>query len=105
MQEGRRKKRQKSLIQEVKMEVKVLSNNKDEGKLSFIIKATTPAFANALRRMVSEEVPTMAIEDIEFSKNNSILYDEMVAHRIGLIPLKTDLKGYELPPEKYQSTE
>ncbi len=87
------------------MEVKVLSNNKDEGKLSFIIKDTTPAFANALRRMVSEEVPTMAIEDIEFSKNNSILYDEMVAHRIGLIPLKTDLKGYELPPEKYQSTE
>lgn len=87
------------------MEVRVLSNNKDEGKLSFIIKDTTPAFANALRRIIAEEVPTMALEDIEFAKNNSILYDEMVAHRLGLTPLKTDLKGYELPPEKYQSAD
>ena len=79
------------------MEIRVLSNNKDEGKLSFIIKDTTPAFANTLRRIMIEEVPTMAIEDVEFRKNNSILYDEMIAHRLGLIPLKTDLKSYNLP--------
>src|SRR3989338_5724411 len=79
------------------MEIRVLSNNKEEGKISFIIKDTTPAFANTLRRIMIEEVPTMAIEDVEFSKNNSILYDEMVAHRLGLVPLKTDLKSYNLP--------
>ena len=87
------------------MEIRVLSYNKDEGKLSFIIKDTTPAFANALRRIISEEVPAMAIEDVEFAKNNSILYDEMIAHRLGLVPLKTDLKGYDMPPEKYEKAE
>src|SRR3989338_8883415 len=81
------------------MELRVLSNNKDEGKLSFIIKDTTPAFANTLRRIMIEEVPVMAIEEVEFRKNNSILYDEMIAHRLGLLPLSTDLKSYNLPSE------
>lgn len=79
------------------MEVRVLENNKEQSKLSFILKDSNPVFANTLRRMILDEVPTMAIEDVEFSKNNSILYDEMVAHRLGLVPLKTDLKSYNLP--------
>lgn len=80
-----------------KMEVRVLENNKEQGKLSFILKDSNPVYANTLRRVMLDEVPTMAIEDVEFSKNNSILYDEMVAHRLGLTPLKTDLKSYNLP--------
>ena len=79
------------------MEIRVLTNNKDERKLSFIMKDTTPAFANTLRRIMIDEVPTMAVEDVEFRKNNSILYDEMIAHRLGLTPLTTDLKSYNLP--------
>lgn len=47
------------------------------------------SLANAIRRSVAE-VPTLAIEDIEMFKNDSALYDEIVAHRIGLIPLKTE---------------
>ena len=79
------------------MEIRVLENNKEQGKLSFILKDSNPVFANTLRRLMVGEVPTMAIEDIDFLKNNSILYDEMIAHRLGLIPLKTDLKSYNLP--------
>ena len=79
------------------MEVRVLENNREQGKLSFILKDSNPVFANTLRRLMIDEVPTMAIEDIEFQKNNSILYDEIIAHRLGLIPLKTDLKSYNLP--------
>ncbi|MEM4271571.1 MAG: DNA-directed RNA polymerase subunit D [Candidatus Pacearchaeota archaeon] len=45
--------------------------------------------ANAIRRSVSE-VPTLAVEDVEIFKNDSPLYDEIIAHRIGLIPLKTE---------------
>jgi DNA-directed RNA polymerase subunit D len=80
-----------------KMEVRVLENNKEEGKLSFILKDADVAFANSLRRVIIEEVPTMAIEDVEFRKNSSILYDEIIAHRLGLIPFKTELKSYNLP--------
>ena len=79
------------------MEVRLLENNKSSGKVSFLLKNATPAFANTLRRLMINEVPTMAIDIVEFSKNSSILYDEIVAHRLGLIPLKTDLKAYNLP--------
>jgi DNA-directed RNA polymerase subunit D len=82
-----------------KMEIRILNSDKKNGKLSFMIKDSYPAFVNALRRVIMEEVPTMAIEHVEFTKNNSILYDEMIAHRLGLMPLATDLKGYNLPSE------
>jgi len=80
-----------------KMEVRLLEKSKDKNKVSFILKNANPVLANLLRRYMMEEVPVMAIEDIEFRKNNSILYDEIIAHRLGLIPLKTDLKSYYLP--------
>jgi DNA-directed RNA polymerase subunit D len=70
---------------------------KKQNVLRFIIKNTDTPFVNTLRRVILDEVPVMAIEDVEFKKNDSILYDEMVAHRLGLIPLSTDLKGYNLP--------
>jgi len=47
------------------------------------------SLANAIRRSVSE-VPTLAIDDVEVYKNDSALYDEMIAHRLGLVPLKTE---------------
>lgn len=45
------------------------------------------SLANAIRRSVNE-VPTLAFEEVDIYKNDSALYDEMVAHRVGLIPLK-----------------
>jgi len=79
------------------MEIRSLEKDKEKGKLSFVLKDSNPAYANALRRAMIEEVPTMAIEYVEFRKNNSILYDEIIAHRLGLIPLTTDLRTYNLP--------
>ena len=77
------------------MDVKLLS--KTEEKMSFLLKDSTPIIANTLRRYIVEHVPTLAIEEVEFKKNNSLLYDTMIAHRLGLIPIKTDLKSYNLP--------
>ena len=47
------------------------------------------SLANSLRRSVSE-IPTLAIDEVEIYKNDSALYDEIVAHRFGLVPLKTE---------------
>jgi DNA-directed RNA polymerase subunit D len=91
------------IIKVGKMEIRLMENDTKNNKLSFIVKDTNSSFANVLRRTVTEEVPTMAIEDVEFRKNTSVLYDEIIAHRLGLIPLKTDLKSYNLP-EKCKCT-
>ncbi len=79
------------------MEVKLLENDKEKNKISFVIKGINPQIANLLRRNMIEDVPVMAVEEVEFRKNNSILYDEIIAHRLGLIPFTTDLKSYTLP--------
>ncbi|HII17349.1 TPA: DNA-directed RNA polymerase subunit D [Candidatus Woesearchaeota archaeon] len=79
------------------MEIELLSTSKDKSTIRFLLKGTVPAFANLLRRVILEEVPVMAIEDVDFVKNSSVLYDEMIAHRLGLLPLTTDLTFYKLP--------
>ncbi len=45
--------------------------------------------ANAIRRSVSE-ISTLAVDEVEIFKNDSALYDEILAHRLGLVPLKTE---------------
>lgn len=72
-----------------------IGKDKITGRVVFKVSKTSPAFLNALRRSIMENVPTMAVEMVEFRKNNSILYDEFLAHRLGLIPLSTDLKSYK----------
>lgn len=62
---------------------------KSENKIKFILEGVTPAFANSLRRAAMFNMPTLAIEDIYFTKNNSALYDEQIASRLGLTPIKT----------------
>lgn len=78
------------------MTVEVLESDAKNNKVVFLLKGASPAIANSVRRSVLQDVPTMAIEDVEFRKNSSILYDEIIAHRLGLVPLTTDLPGYNL---------
>jgi DNA-directed RNA polymerase subunit D len=76
------------------MEIRLLEQSKNKDKLSFMLNKSTPAYANTIRRLIINRVPTLAMENIEIRKNNSALYDEILAHRLGLITLKTDLKTY-----------
>tara|TARA_Y100000590_G_scaffold417892_1_gene518065 strand:+ start:668 stop:1270 length:603 start_codon:yes stop_codon:yes gene_type:complete len=65
--------------------------NENEQKVSVKIKGIPIQYANALRRICLNGVPIYAVEDVDILANSSVLADEGVAHRIGLIPLKTDL--------------
>jgi DNA-directed RNA polymerase subunit D len=65
-----------------------------ENSASFVLSGSHVAFANALRRSMQSEVMTFAIEDVKIYDNTSALFDEMLAHRLGLIPLTTDLQSY-----------
>ncbi len=80
------------------MKLEKISKNNNE--LVFSVEGVKPSFVNTLRRAIIDEVPTMAIEDVEFRKNSSTMYDEMIALRLGLLVLSTDLDSYEFPSEK-----
>jgi DNA-directed RNA polymerase subunit D len=79
------------------MNVQILE--KTPNMLRFMLEDVDASFANALRRIMIAEVPTLAIEDVIFIENTSALYDEILAHRLGLIPLKTDLESFVLPED------
>ena len=79
------------------MKIEVLE--KDETNLRIVVRDADVPLMNAIRRMALAEVPAMAIDEVVMIENSSILQDEMIAHRLGLVPLKTDLDGYNLPEE------
>ena len=79
------------------VEIQILE--KTDEFMRFIVSGVNTPFVNALRRIMLTEVPTMAIDEIVILENSSILNDEILAHRMGFIPLKTDLDSYVLPEE------
>jgi DNA-directed RNA polymerase I and III subunit RPAC1 len=62
---------------------------------SFSLSGIDTSVANAFRRILLSEIPTLAIEDVFIYQNTSIIQDEVLAHRLGLIPLCGDPKGLE----------
>ncbi len=62
--------------------------NKSDDKISFKTDMNI-SLANAIRRSVNY-IPILAIDSLEISKNDSALYDEIVAHRVGLVPIKNE---------------
>jgi DNA-directed RNA polymerase subunit D len=70
----------------MKIEIKEVSDR--ECKL--VVEGVNPYFVNALRRTLLSEVPKLALDKVTFYDNTSALFDEILAHRIGLIPIPTD---------------
>lgn len=65
--------------------IKIIESSKDE--LTFDLIGVDASIANALRRIMLAEVPTMAIEQVYIQMNSSIIHDEVLAHRLGLVPI------------------
>lgn len=86
------------------MKIKLLASTPERMKLLF--EDASPLMVNAVRRTMLVDVPKMAIEDVEFHlgpirgedgkgfESITPLFDEIIAHRLGLIPIPTDLKHF-----------
>ena len=61
-----------------------------ENGARFLLAGAKPSFANAIRRACLSEVPTLAIDEISIYDNTSVLFDEQLALRLGLLPLKAE---------------
>ncbi|NWJ28060.1 DNA-directed RNA polymerase subunit D [Marine Group I thaumarchaeote] len=70
---------------------------KDSQKISVKLKGVPIQYANALRRICLNGVPIFAIDTVDIIENSSVLPDEGLAHRLGLIPITTDLSRFNEP--------
>ncbi|MDO8428425.1 MAG: DNA-directed RNA polymerase subunit D [Candidatus Diapherotrites archaeon] len=75
------------------MEIKKISE--ENGILKLLIKDLDLGYMNAIRRTVMEEIPVLAMETIRIYENNSIIFDEFLAHRLGMLPIISDVKEYK----------
>lgn len=75
------------------LKIKVLKYDGDD--MEFEVSGISCSIANALRRVMIAEVPTMAIEHVYIMNNTSIIQDEVLSHRLGMIPLRVDPRLFE----------
>src|SRR4030042_780914 len=67
------------------MEITII--RKQDNIIHFLVEGVDVAFANAIRRTMLTRLPAMAIDEVLVLENTSVMYDEMLAHRMGLLPL------------------
>ena len=84
-------------------DIKIISKSSEE--LVFDITGIEPPVANALRRILIGEIPTMAIETVIIHQNTSIIPDEVLSHRLGLIPIFANADDFQYKRENDEFNE
>lgn len=80
------------------LKINIIQEERDQRELEFDIIGCHTSLANAFRRILLSEIPSMAIEKVYIINNTSLLQDEVLAQRLGLIPLCADPRLFEYPP-------
>ena len=75
-------------------DVEFIDRGDRDREARFLVRDVSPAFANGIRRAMIADVPTLSIDDVRFIENSSVMFDEQIALRLGLVPLST--------PEDYE---
>ncbi|WP_135362637.1 DNA-directed RNA polymerase subunit D [Halosimplex halophilum] len=65
----------------------------------FLVRGITPAFANGIRRAMIADVPTFSIDQLRVVENSSVMFDEQIGLRLGLVPLTTPADEFEVGDE------
>ncbi|MFC7142360.1 DNA-directed RNA polymerase subunit D [Halosimplex aquaticum] len=65
----------------------------------FLVRGITPAFANGIRRAMIADVPTFSIDQLRVVENSSVMFDEQIGLRLGLVPLTTPAGEFEVGDE------
>lgn len=73
--------------------------DRDDRKARIVVRGLTPAFANGIRRAMVADVPTFSIDTVRFVENSSVMFDEMIGLRLGLVPLTTPLDDFDIGDE------
>ncbi|KAI8984533.1 DNA-directed RNA polymerase [Mycotypha africana] len=92
-------------LEEFKKNFKVKFQRLSKHSCEFDLIGVDASIANAFRRIMIAEVPTMAIEKVYVQNNTSIIHDEVLAHRLGLIPIKADPNEFEYLTEESGPTD
>lgn len=79
-------------LEDLNKNLKIDITSLNEETIEFDLVGVDVSIANALRRILLSEVPTVAIEHVWIAINSSIIQDEVLAHRVGLVPIKVDPK-------------
>uniref|UniRef100_A0A0N5B736 DNA-directed RNA polymerases I and III subunit RPAC1 n=1 Tax=Strongyloides papillosus TaxID=174720 RepID=A0A0N5B736_STREA len=82
--------------------IKVVNYIPEEGTIEFDLINVEAPIANTLRRVLIAEVPTMAIEKVMLYQNTSVIQDEVLCHRLGLLPIKADPRKFDWPGVKIE---
>lgn len=78
------------LISRLKESCRIDIQTLTEDEMVFDLVGVDVSIANALRRILLAELPTMAVETVWVTANTGILQDEILAHRVGLVPIRID---------------
>lgn len=94
-----------SSLDELASQMTIQPTRLSEDRIEFDLIGVDASIANALRRILMAEVPTVAIEHIYIWANTSIIQDEVLAHRLGLIPIHIDPTRIEFKKTGDEPTE